>query len=1432
MRSIAMLSGFLLWSLALCAQVNTLKMYHIGSDEGLPTDNIDYVYQDSYGFLWMASFEGLIRWDGHTFKQYKHAEADSTSLSHNIVYCVLEDSQRRLWIGTIRGLNLYDREKDRFISCQLGRGEEHVPVNAIREDSRKRLWLGTSFGLCQYTYQTGKADWFYHQDNQANTLSHDVVFGLSIDRNDNVWAGTFNGGLSKFSPENGQFTHFRHLPGNPATLCSNKIKCVYVDHEGNIWAGSFDNGISVLDPNGRVIRQYPRLRQASTAADVQDMITSIYEDKSHTIWVATGNDVVYSLDRSSDTFRPFESSAYKKPHVRAYSVTSMNEDSFGNLWFSTRGLGTFYTNRRKNAFRYFYQQNGDKGLRHNVVVSLHEDAQGRFWVGTDGGGLAQYHSEANTFAHFTTENGLSSNAIMDIQHDRWGKLWLATWSGGLVQFDPVTHQSKVFVNQPHNDNSLPYNNLKSVLPDDTLLWIGTHGEGLAVFDLKNQRFIHHRNNRHFPFDMRQPAWINHLFKDSKNRIWVSTYGGLYVYDRRKLVSYRHTSDPRTLSSSDINMVTEDDRGNIWIVSESGGLDLFEEASQSFVRYSDRFELPRTFKAITTDAKGRLWLSSNEGLIAFDPDQKKQVRYDASDGLQGNFFFLKSVTKTRSGELAFGGTNGFNLFYPDSLQNQRLALPVYLTDLFIFDEWQRPGREHSPLNQALAFTDTLVLQPNQSFFTLGFAALDLYSPHKIRYAYQMEGLHDHWMNAGTEGKAAFTNLQPGTYRFRVRYASGDDVWQEAPHQLTVVLLPPWWATWWFRLVAGLVLGSSVIGFFYLRLASVRKQNRQLEAEVARRTHELRETNAALTESHEEVKMQNERLEEYNREITRQTDKILKQQEQIVTQNVNLEQHVQELDELNHTKDRFFSILAHDLKNPVQALLGHASYLRNALPNLMKSDLISISNHIYRSTNSVYELLNSLLDWAKSQSEHQLMAPKALSLEAIVKHNVSLAESQWRQKYLAVEVAIDPKHGVFADAHMVDTIVRNLLSNSIKFTPPHGRITLSSEAAGDGVRLTIRDTGVGMNSEQLANLFRLDQKRYSRGTAGETGTGLGMIIIREFLDLNGGSVEVESAADQGTTVRISLPRAQEPIRPEVTSNRWNEPMPEMSSFTGKAHPGWIEDYPHLLVDQPAISEEILAPIKGKRVLIVDDNQELRAYLRLFLSGTLEIFEAADGQEGLEKAADCQPALIICDMRMPVMDGTTFCRNIKENTATSHIPVILLTSQCEEESQLSGYEAGAEAYLTKPIRPEMLFRVIHNFILNQEKIRQRMRTTYEIYLEDASLNKVDTEFLNKVTTYIEANLSEQHLDAEAICELTALSRTVLYAKLKAITGQGVHEFIRTVRLKNSIRILLEGLLSVSQVAYEVGFNSPSHYVQCFTKQYGLPPKEYTRKLKEEKI
>ncbi|RYF98691.1 MAG: hypothetical protein EOO02_18410, partial [Chitinophagaceae bacterium] len=560
-----------------------------------------------------------------------------------------------------------------------------------------------------------------------------------------------------------------------------------------------------------------------------------------------------------------------------------------------------------------------------------------------------------------------------------------------------------------------------------------------------------------------------------------------------------------------------------------------------------------------------------------------------------------VARLKNGNLLFGCNKGFTLFDPAKMPELRISDYFYFTDLSVNNESVPPLS--GPLKKVLAFTDTIHLKPAESFFSIGFAALNLYAPGKTKYAYQLEGMQDQWIDVKENRRISFMRLQPGTYTLKLRYTDADGQWKVADKMLTIVMLPAWWQTWWFKILTTLLFIAAAIGIFYARVASIRKRNKLLKREVGNRTKELHAMNASLIEQYDEISVQKERLEISNDEIRRQTDKIIEQQQHILDQNQQLEHSVKELEKLNSTKDYFFSILAHDLKDPVHALTEMMGFMKNNLRRIDRKELEGYIDNMYGASAAVYELLINLLTWSRSQSKKINATPASFNLRELISKNERVLNPQLDNKHIHLETHVDHAHFVFADYNMLDTVVRNILGNAIKFTDYNGRIEVNAARNGSNIVLRITDTGIGMSAEHLENLFALENTGVTTGTAGEKGIGLGLVIAQQLISLNNGAIWVESTPEQGSSFYIQLPASdQKAMAPDNASTD----SPLVNS--------------RLKMDfWDTVPMEKLVKLRGRKILIVDDNREVRNYLKLILSDTFEVFEASNGKQALQIATE---------------------------------------------------------------------------------------------------------------------------------------------------------------------------------------------------------------------
>lgn len=745
---------------------------------------------------------------------------------------------------------------------------------------------------------------------------------------------------------------------------------------------------------------------------------------------------------------------------------------------------------------------------------------------------------------------------------------------------------------------------------------------------------------------------------------------------------------------------------------------------------------------------------------------------------------------------FGGIEGFNLFHPDSVHINEIVPSVKLTGFSIFNHWLKSNEEWNGkvyLRTSIPESKAIELTSHDNVFSIEFAALSFISPQSNHYAYKLEGFDQDWTYVNASKRfATYTNLDPGTYTFRVIASNNDGVWNESGASMSITVLPPWWETWWFRIMLVLAAVAGVLLYNYLRIRSVRIRNKFLEEEVKIRT-------ADLLKSNEEILLKNKILEKNNLEISKKTERILEQQEEILKQKSEVEQ-------LNKTKDKFFSIIAHDLKNPVTALSILIKGLRKEVRQTTDTGKELLS-HVELSSERIKTLTYNLLEWTKTQNGNIRVKPERLSVHKLIEENIQLHSSQTAQKQLTVTEQTDLSLFVLADYNMANTIIRNIVSNAIKYTPKGGKIEITYYSDEGEVIISFKDNGIGMEEEVLDRLFAAEPNASLSGTENETGTGLGLAIAKEFSMLNNGDVYAESSVGHGSTFYLCLPatEAEHLSENEIIRNYPYEPETQGQELVS----------PELV----AIKEQFA----GKKIMLVDDDVQVRDSVKLILKDMFQIFEAPDVKTALELSEKIAPDLVISDVTMPGESGIELCNRLKQNWVTSHIPVVLLTAQSSQGTHLEGLLAGADAYITKPFDRNILVSTVNNLLSFLENTKLRFSSDTDILPAKYTRNKLDEEVLSKAIRFIEQNISDPDLNGDMLCKELGISKTVLYTKLKTITGQTVNEFIRTIRLKKSIDLLIEGRMNVTQIAAEMGFNSPSYYTKSFTAHFGFSPKEY---------
>jgi ligand-binding sensor domain-containing protein/signal transduction histidine kinase len=1057
-------------------QTHTPAFENISIEQGLSQSVVVSLYQDSRGFIWIGTQDGLNRYDGYELIVYKNKPTDTSSISSNYINGITEDKKGNLWIATrVGGVNKLDRSTGKFSKYKIFKDENEKGkyLRSIYADKNGNIWTGGGgTGLIKINPNDNSIT-AYKKNSSSNSISGDSVITIFEDNAGFLWIGTTSG-LNKFDPSKNKWTIFKNDKRNNFSLSDNYVRCIIQDKLGFIWVGTDRGGLNRFDTSTNKFERF--IHSTSNTNSISgNSVNSLWEGIDNSVWAGVWGGGVNKFNYDTHTFEIYKSDPLSSPTIFSNDINSVYLDKTGVLWIGSYGGGLYKFNTNISPFKHFKRNPLEKNhLSNDLIISILKDKEGVLWIGTWGGGLNRMDPVTKSFSSFryNRENSksISNNRITSLVEDSNQNLWIGTLDGGLNKFNKKTNTFTRFLKQANNPNSLCSDRITSLLFDSRgNLWIGTLDKGVCVLDMKNEIFKNIFNEQIYDKTM-SGMRINSIFEDREGNIWLSTITGLNKYNPNDK-SFQHftqnNNNPNSLSSNWINTVFQSKDGSIWIGTMEGGLNkvIVRNGKTEFEHFTEEEGLPNNnVYRILEDDNSNLWISTNKGISKFNPAKNIFRNYDMSDGLQSDEFkdgaFYDAQTKT----MYFGGINGFNSFIPAEVKNEGVPPKVVLTKFRIFNKEILPG-ENSVLIKPIEETNEITLSYNDYLFSIEFAALKTASPGKIKYAYKLEGLDKNWNYTNSKMRfASYTNLDGGKYIFRVKASNNYGSWHDDGIALTIIINPPFWLTWWFRFLVLLFAAIFIFVLFNMRTRKIRESNRLLEEKVKQRTRELSEANLA--------------------------------------------------------KDKIFSIIAHDLKNPFTVFYGYTELLDKNIDKMTKEETKEIASSIRVSASKIFSLLENLLEWAQLQLGGLKTTPEVLNLKSLFDSVLFTLSDTAAQKNITLINNINAEIKIFADDHMIKTVARNIVSNSIKFTRPGGFIEIGA-SANVTCEIYIKDNGVGIPKEKIARMFEAGSKISETGTANERGTGLGLILCKEFVVKNNGSIWIESEEGVGTTVKISLP-----------------------------------------------------------------------------------------------------------------------------------------------------------------------------------------------------------------------------------------------------------------------------------------------------------------------
>lgn len=1259
-----------------------LSFRHILPEQVAAIGYITAIEQDSAGFMWFGGANGLARYDGYTLQIFRQDNNQPGTLASSYVNDLMIARDGTLWVATRGGLHHFDHATNTFINHRPADHYSQVAnvddVNSLVEDQDGNFWLGTRGGLFHFERQSNNFT-RHSLDDETETQTDSIIWQVVPDQDGFLWLGHHTRGVSRYDPARKEYQHYPHDPLSTSGPTFPDVRKLYVDSQNILWVGTYGGGLNRFD---RATNQFEFIEH--DAAEKSAIVWAVNEDREGNLWVGDGS-AVYFRAPDSEKFSRFTHEENEPTSLGNYVINHIFEDQAGDIWLGFYPAGIDMVDRQASVFRnYRYRSEDTNTVADGGVLSAFEDAIGNIWVGA-GYGLSYFDRTNDRFTrmqHNPDEaNSLSGNTILSIVEDSRAQLWLGVWSGGLNQLDLASGKFTHFMPDKNNPASLRGREPWSVIEDSQGdIWIATE-EGLNRYQYATNAFTWFSPSL-AQLDGDGSLYARVVYEDAQQNIWLGGLRGLFLLDKETGEFTRFHREAARADSLPVDFVLsiyEDSKGNLWVGTDGGGLSLFDRERKKFTTFDSRQGLANGVVAsIVEDAQGYIWLGTQKGLSRFDPERKTFRNFDKRHGLNDNLFNRNAPLVTHTGELFFGNSKGFTLFDPSLLSSNTFVPKVVFTDFQIFNKSVTPGSENSPLQKTITYTDTITLDHTQSVFSLEFSALSYHLAEENQYAFRLVGFDQDWQQVGNKRTATYTNLDAGNYTFEVKGANNDGVWSVEPARLHFRILPPLWKTWWAYALYGCVL---LLFLYWLTRVS------------------------RIKLYYEQKKLEQERL------------------------------LVKRLTDLDKLKDEFLANTSHELRTPLNGIIGLAeSLIDGATGELAPKTRYNLAM-IVASGNRLASLVDDILDFAKLKNKGLVLRKKALDLHVLVDIVLTLSQPLVAKKPMhfvnRVPADLPP---VYADEDRLMQIFYNLIGNAAKFTD-RGSIIISAEADDDVITVHVIDTGIGIPADKLTDIFSSFQQVEGTSDRMQGGTGLGLPITRQLVELHGGEMTVESLFGQGSRFSFTLPLG---AMPDHVAD---------SAPTEEANSHSLPAYGHLLTSVDNSVQPVLATATGNQehILIVDDDPINRQVLVNYLAmRNYRVTEASSGEEAIKLVEQGERVdLVLLDIMMPRLSGYQTCKILRESHPAHELPIILLTARRQMSDLVMGFDVGANDFLTKPIaKEELLARVATHLQLRDvtrnldSKVAER---TEELHLKNEGLREAQLALENAYKKLEEASLSD---------------------------------------------------------------------------------------------
>lgn len=1208
-------------------------------------------------------------------------------------------------------------------------------------------------------------------------LPQNSVQSILQDKYGLMWLSSFSG-LYKF--DGYEFTDYQPDPDNPRALVSGGVYNLLIDSLKNIYITFFDTTyVCKYNYENDDFERIPRYKLE------KKLILKIVRPKKQPIKFFISGNIYWEysnnlLTKKSLTTGKVLKFSIETPHNQSLTnevITCLFIDKHENLWIGTENQGIYKVNTNSKSFFSYYDDDNEYNVPiKDIIRAINVDGFGNIWIGTFYNGIHIYNRKDNTLTSIRhnsklPDNTLISDEIRSILCDKKGLIWIGT-KEGLSCYNPKTN---IFTNfNSTSKNPIPHNWVHTLLEDHNgVIWIGTFN-GIARFDEKTKKFI-----AYDPKNILIHNQVDAIIEDSKNNIWVATQGGGVTCLKRKAdpfqfnpVHYINSAgNKNSISSNRVFAIVEGPDGYIWIATEYG-LNRLDPKTGDFLRFKQDSGLPNEMiMGLLFDSDGNLWISHKKGLSRMDTKKFTFRNYSEQDGLQSNEFSENTCFRNPfTGELFFGGSNGLNSFYSNQIDDNSTIPDIRFTGLEVLNQEVVPNKEVNGrviLTNPIYFTKEIILKYSDKSFSIKFAALHYANPKSNKYKFKLVGYNDNWISADPLVRfATYSNLPAGRYTFKVMASNSDGIWNREPAVLKIIIRPPWWNNWIAYIVYFLIVALIV----YLTYDYI----------VSR--------------------------EEYKNQVRYERMKSKK---------------IVELDEM---KIQFFTNVSHEFRTPLSLIIDPLRKLNDG--NVSQVQASYYYSVIMQNVQSLLGLVDQLLDFRKIEKGHIKLDIRQGDIVAFAKNIFETFKLKASQKQIKYNFyTSQPQLIANFDGDKLEKILNNLLSNAFKFTPDNGEISLeitsgkkstSESEYTDYFIISVRDNGIGIPIKAQQKIFDRFYQAKTPGILQNRGTGIGLAYTKQLVDILKGKIYVKSSSGTGSVFSVKLPIGEvdnkELVKNKLQSSIIHEPLP-------LHHENEVETTDNLTIDD----EEKL------NILVIEDNIDVRTYLKHELSVKYNVIESSNASEGLAAALEHGPDIILSDIMMPGISGLELCKTIKADKRTSHIPFVLLTARQSDAYKKEGYEFGADAYITKPFNTSVLLAILNNLIESRKMLKEIFSNSPFIDIKKIAGNSADEGFLNTAITTIEDTISNADFNIDALSDILKMSRRQLTHKIKALTGQTVLDFIKTVRLNKGAKLLLSRDYSISEISYMLGYNVPANFSRSFSKQFGKTPSEYIDLAKE---